>query len=94
MKKQMENMFVPGEQKWSKMTITGSHNHTSLDLVSGRCEVEGQTHITPEDQNDQQGDTSSEGEQPNDAVAKTKNEAYADIDSAAMLLVGVGAFAG
>jgi len=29
-KKQMENMFVPGEQKWSKMTITGSHNHTSL----------------------------------------------------------------
>ena len=42
-KKQVEHMLIPGEPKSSKVTITGEHNHATLDLVSGKCQVEGST---------------------------------------------------
>lgn len=105
-KKQVEHMFIPGEPKSSKVTITGEHNHATLDLVSGKCEVEGSTRqdinddveSPPEDEtSSEQGEEKDEEEKDvsrgQEAKKPKKGETDHDLDRDAMLLVGVGAFA-
>lgn len=53
-KKQVEHKMIPGQTPQQTTTITGEHNHTTVELASGHHVVEGKVHDEDEESSHQE----------------------------------------